>query len=202
MSDDLDHDLDIAAMEAEDNAAREVLLEGLPGIEVATPPLPELQAAVAKVRAGVASREWPYRYFIEAIPWKPGPPLDDMECYLDGLWSLMDPGRITEEEQWPLEAVAAILSLEHADWVGAVIGLVRAGPGAPASPRALLEYIDACPELDGELDPDDDDVVFFGFEAISPMWEALGIIDDDRCVTRLGLWALPRLLLEKWYVEP
>jgi hypothetical protein len=200
--DELQHDLDIAAMEAEDNDAREVLLEALPGIGDTMPPLPEFQQAVARIRAGVASNEWPYRYFIDAVPWKPGPPLDDTECYFDALWSLMDPSITMDSEEWPIDDLAYVQALEHADWVGSVIGLVRAGAGASAAPEALLTYIDACPELEGERDPDDDVVVRHAFEVLAPLWQALGITDADRRVTSLGRWALPRLLLEKWYVEP
>jgi hypothetical protein len=200
--DDLDDELDLAAMEAEDSAAREVLLEALPGIGEAIPPLPELQAAVSRIRAGVASGEWPYRYFIQAVPWEPGPPLDDTECYFDALWSLMDPVFDEDYDDWSIEELASVQALEHADWAGSVIGLVRAGAGASAAPDALLKYIDACPELEGERDPGDDVVIQQAFEVQAPLWQALGITDSDRRVTRLGLWALPRLLLEKWYVEP
>jgi hypothetical protein len=38
----------------------------------------------------------------------------------------------------PADEAAAIMTLELADWAGAVIGLVRGGPGAPADPASLV----------------------------------------------------------------
>jgi hypothetical protein len=40
------------------------------------------------------------------------------------------------------------MTLEHVDWAGATIGLVRAGAGAPADPQSLIRYIDECPDVE------------------------------------------------------
>jgi hypothetical protein len=188
----------LAAWAAEAENALEVLLEALPHVAAdALPPLADLQAAVARIRAGVASQAWPYTYFTPAAAWSPGPPHDDVQCFLDAILSTMLPNELPDDE-WSAEELAAVASLEHADWVGSFIGLVRAGPGASATPEALIQYIDDCPELDGERNPDDDIILEHAFEVLLPLWQAIGVVDDDRRVTRLGVWALPQMLLLAW----
>lgn len=195
---DLDDEAFLAAWAAADEDALEVLLEALPHVVTdAVPPLSELQAAVGAIRTGVASQTWPYTYFTAAASWTPGPPHDDLQCFLDAIVSTMlpdeDPG-----EEWSADELAVVAALEHADWVGAVVGLVRAGAGASATPEVLIRYIDECPELEGERDPDDDVVVEHAFEVLLPLWQAIGVVDDSRRITRLGVWALPQMLLLGW----
>ena len=118
-------------------------------------------------------------------------PQDDIELWLGGAGSLIspreDPGLDAEEE-------AAIVALEPADWVGAIIGVVREGVGSDASPEALVGYIDDCPEVEGVVDPDEAALVETAFELILPAWEAAGAVDQNRRLTPLGRWGLPRAL--------
>ncbi len=102
-----------------------------------------------------------------------------------------DPGLDAEEE-------AAIIALEPADWVGAIIGVVREGEGANVSPEALVGYIDDCPEVEGVVDPDEAPLVEMAFELILPGWEAAGAVDENRRLTSLGRWGLPRALAWAW----
>ena len=198
--DDHEEEAFLAAWAAADQNALDVLLDALPGINEIPVPLPELQAAVARLRAGVVSGAWPYDYFRAAANWAAAPlPHDDLECFMDALVSTMLP--VDDVEDWEPEDLAAVASLEHADWVGSVVGVVRAGPGASIDPEAVLEYIDNCPELEGDRDPDDDIVIEHAFEVLLPLWQAIGVVDDDRRVTRLGIWALPQLLIAAWSVE-
>ena len=81
-----------------------------------------------------------------------------------------------------------------ADWVGAIVGVVREGVGADASPEALVGYIDDCPEVEGVVDPDETTLVEMVFELILPAWEAAGAVDQNRRLTLLGRWGLPRAL--------
>jgi hypothetical protein len=195
---ELEEEAFLAAWAAADENALEVLLEALPHVPTdAVPPLAELQAAVARIRAGVTSQTWPYTYFTAAADWSPAPPHDDLQCFLDAVMSTMLPEEDPDEE-WSEDELAAVAALEHADWVGSVVGLVRAGPGASATPEALLRYIDECPELEGDRNPDDDIVIEHAFEVLLPLWQAIGVVDDNRRVTRLGAWALPQMLLLGW----
>jgi hypothetical protein len=196
--DDLDDEAFVAAWQAEDQNALEVLLEALPHVATdALPPLPELQAAVSRIRAGVATKSWPYTYFIVAADWLPTPPHDDLQCFLDAVVTTMLPDEDPDDE-WTPDELASVAALEHADWVGSVIGLVRAGPGSSATPEALISYIDDCPELDGQRNPDDDIVLEHAFEVLLPLWQSIGVVDDQRRITKLGMWALPQMLLLAW----
>src|SRR5215218_6531605 len=96
------------------------------------------------------------------------------------------------------ELEAAVMALELADWVGAVVGLVRGGVGANAEPAALVAAINDCPEVEGTVDPDDADLVELAFEVVLPTWEAIDAVDVDRRLTDLGAWGLPRALARAW----
>jgi hypothetical protein len=75
---------------------------------------------------------------------------------------------------------------------------VREGVGADASPEALLGYIDACPEIEGAINPDEAPLLEMAFELVLPAWEAAGAVDDSRRLTALGRWGLPRALAWAW----
>lgn len=63
-----------------------------------------------------------------------------------------------------------LLSLEIAGWLGAIIGLVRAGVGASAAPLDLAEYLDDCPEIIGPaLELDDVNFIEAAFEIALPV---------------------------------
>lgn len=94
-----------------------------------------------------------------------------------------------------------LFSVEHADWLGAFFGAVRAGPGPDASPRSLVAGIATCPEVEpapgGDLD---DDVRFLevAFSILAVPWRALGVVDREERLTALGVWTLPRALARAW----
>jgi hypothetical protein len=96
------------------------------------------------------------------------------------------------------ELEAAVMALELADWLGAVVGLVRGGVGANAEPTALVAAINNCQEVDGTVNPDDAELVELAFEMVLPTWETVGAVDADRRLTALGAWGLPRALARAW----
>jgi hypothetical protein len=123
-------------------------------------------------------------------------PEDDEE-----LWTLLAAGVVEPEGDIDLddELVAAWMSLEPADWAGAVIELVRSGLGTVASPEALIELVERCPEVEGEeLTEADEAVLLEGLEVVVTLWQVLGAVDDDGTLTPLGLWGLPRALERAW----
>ena len=95
---------------------------------------------------------------------------------------------------------ATLLTLEHADWLGAIVSVARGGPGADASPEALVEGISACPEvmLDAELDVDDEAHLETAFWIVALPGQVLGLTDRDQRLTALGAWTLPRVLARAW----
>jgi hypothetical protein len=111
---ELEEEAFLAAWAAADENALEVLLEALPHVPTdAVPPLAELQAAVARIRAGVTSQTWPYTYFTAAADWAPAPPHDDLQCFLDAMVSTMLPEAYPDDE-WTDDELAAVAALEHA----------------------------------------------------------------------------------------
>src|SRR3954451_4485070 len=106
LDDDVDEEALLAAWAQADEDALEVLLEALPRLADTSVPLPQLQAAVARIRAGVADSTWPYDYFRPAANWGAAPiPHDDFECFMDALVSTMLP--VGDVEDWEPEELAA-----------------------------------------------------------------------------------------------
>ena len=102
--------------------------------------------------------------------------------------------------------------LRPADWAGAVIGLVRSGVNAIATAGDLVRYARQCPEIMSTEEPGDEAVAYDpfaggvvddeslcrGFEAALLVWEAIGAVSEQRWLTRLGWWGLPRALARAW----
>jgi tetratricopeptide (TPR) repeat protein len=194
--DDEDEEELLAPLEATEAAAVELLGRALPELQGVEPPREELATAAQRLRTGLARGGWPYGHMLGASGWaKDDPPADDAKLWLGGAGALISP---REETSLDAEEEAAIIALDPADWLGAVIGVVREGVGADASPEALLGYIDACPEIEGTINPDEAPLLEMAFELILPAWEAAGAVDDSRRLTALGRWGLPRALAWAW----
>jgi hypothetical protein len=152
-------------------------------------------AVCRRLRAGLGRHDPAVETIRRAAALDPPLPADDAELWLaaaGALIAMRNPSGLDPELE------AAVMALELADWVGAVVGLVRGGAGANAEPAALVAAINECPEVDGTVDPDDADLVELAFEAVLPTWEAVGAVDGDRRLTALGAWGLPRALVRAW----
>jgi hypothetical protein len=195
---DEDDDELIQQWEEAERECIEVLQEALPDVRAATPPEPALRQAAARIRQGVGQGEYPYLQLAAGAGWGEDLPADDRELWLGTTGAFaslrMESGLDTETE-------ARLVSLELVDWVGAVIGLVRAGVGAVADPEDLVRYIDECPEIDGETDPDDALHVETAFYTIIAGWRATGALDSKDRLTPLGWWGLPRALGWAWQTD-
>jgi hypothetical protein len=91
----------------------------------------------------------------------------------------------------------ALRGIEWADWLGAVIPLVRSGPGADAEPMQLVRNINRCPEVTTTVPKRDMQAVADVFAHTLHAWELTGVVEDGR-LTTLGAWLLPRALLAAW----
>lgn len=181
-----------------DEAEREavsILRAALAGMVGAGPPERELAEVAVGIRAGVAGRRWPFRYLAGAAGWAGAPPVDDRRCCVEAAGALI---AMRDESGMGAEEESAIMALELGDWLGAVIGVVRAGPGAPADDHDLIGYINRCPEIEGEVDPEDQVLIESAFDTVVHGWAAAGVVDENRRLTRLGTWALPRALAWAW----
>jgi hypothetical protein len=117
---------------------------------------------------------------------------DHLPAGVPGLWLGSAGGLISAREETGLdsEEESTIMALEHADWLGAVVGLIRTGVRASAEPESLVRYIDACPEVDGTVDPDEASLKT-AFELVVPAWEAAGAVDETVASPRSGGGACP-----------
>jgi hypothetical protein len=196
LADDFDLDAELASWEEAEAASWEVVAGAIKGIERPLP-VAELAAAAARLRAEAAEPYWPYDVLLAASGMAPDDlPSDDEQLWLDLASAVVSP---REETTLDTEIEAAWLTLELADWAGAVIGLVRGGIGYAAEPEDLIRLIEICPEIDvDESDPDDNIILAMGFETVVMLWEALGALDADRRLTALGLWGIPESLRLAW----
>ena len=195
-SEDLDDEEFLEAWDKAEAGAVDLLRKALARLIDEDPPRGALAAAAERIRGGMTERAWPYDHMRRAAGFGVKKlPKSNLELWLGAAGGLIS---MREESGLDTEAEASIMALEHADWLGAILGLVRAGVGASAEPEALVEYIDECPEVEGEVDPDEALLVEGAFELVVPAWEAAGAIDSDRRLTALGRWGLPRALAWAW----
>lgn len=155
---DLDEDLEefLAAWDESDREATEILCTALNHVRGQPPPREALAAAAAALRDGLRERHHPFGWIRSAADLDSGPlPDDDAElvvrCAAATISPLHETGLDPEEE-------ASLISLERADWLGAIVSVVRAGLSADASPETLAASIRTCPEVEmgPDVDPDDD----------------------------------------------
>jgi hypothetical protein len=202
-------DLSLAWDAAERYAIR-LLREALPEAQAAPVPVEELSAQAARFRS--AARKWPYKQLARAA-WGQRPrkrsPADDTDLWLDAAGIMATTQRHIGAGSPLLEPVTL---LRPADWAGAVIGLVRSGVNTIATAGDLVRYSRQCPEIMSTEEPGDEAVAYDpfaggavgdeslgrGFEAALLCWEAIGAVSDQRWLTRLGWWGLPRALARAW----
>jgi hypothetical protein len=181
-----------------DRRAAELLCEALSDRRGQPPPGAALGLAAAAVRARLAQAGDPFAWIrgVSGLQDEPAPG-DDAELLIRCAAGTISPQQDAELE---LEQAALLVSLERPDWLGAVVGVVRAGAGADASPEGLVAALRDCPEVADQSDLDDDAEasVQTAFSIVSAPWEALELIDADEQLTALGEWVLPRALARAW----
>jgi hypothetical protein len=199
--DDLDPDeLDdfIAAWDEVDREAVELLCAALAAHRGLPPSAVELSAAAARLREEIDADLFPLGWVHRAAALERETlPEDDAELVLRCAAATISP---REETGLGIEEEAALLSLEHADWLAAVIVTVREGAGCEASGEALADAVNHCPEvpLEADLDLDEELHLEAAFSTAVLAWLALGLVDHDERLTPLGAWALPRALAQAW----
>ena len=182
-------EVDRSAVEYLNEAMRAIGWESLPG--------PDLESMAAALREGAASGARDYQYFVAALGGVEALPTSDRELWVAAAASTMSP---SDDPGDSVESEAAVAALQHVDWLGLVLGLVRRGVGAIPDAADVLDDIEALEDVDGEVEDPDGTIAVLeqAIEVLAPRWEALGILDDDRGLTRLGRWGLPVALREFW----
>ena len=197
---DLDEDLEafLAAWDEADRDAAALLCSALDHRRGQPAPGGALASVAGDVRDGLRGRHHPFAWIRSAAGLEEEPfPDSDVELVLRCAAATISP---REETGLDPEEEAILLSLEHAVWLGAIVSVVREGPGGDASPAALVEGIRACPEveLEADLDLDDEADLETAFSILALPWHVLGVTDRDERLTALGAWILPRALARAW----
>jgi hypothetical protein len=158
---------------------------------------PALAAVADQLRAGLAGGGYPFDWVSRAAGFGENPPSGDAELVLRTVAATISPAEDTGLDP---EEAASIGTMEHADWLGAVISSLCAGPGSTATPAALTHGIETCPEVEveGGIDPDEVPLIEHGFELSTFPWSLFGVLDEDRRLTEAGAWILPRALARAW----
>jgi len=115
-------------------------------------------------------------------------------------------------------AIAALCAIDHYDWLAVITALAVGGPGTSASAADLAGYVrdydpDGAERSEDDEDEDQDDYDLddldedgefdeLGMEGlflpVTSLWQVLGAIDDDDCLTPLGWWGLPEAMRRVW----
>jgi hypothetical protein len=220
VSDEEDEEFLTAWDDAEADAC-EILRDLLAELDPRPCPQADLAAVCARLREELRGGAWPYDLLAAAGGLEPGRlPSDDGELWLSLAAGVVEcRGEPPERSAYDIESYAAWFALDHAAWIGAVVALVRAGPGAPADADTLahlaatfdFEELDGPdgademwpeePWLDADLDDagyDDELPLQVGFHTVELLWGLLGAVDGDARLTELGWWGLPEGLLHAW----
>lgn len=91
----------------------------------------------------------------------------------------------------------AVGFLEWADWLGALIGLVRAGPETTVTPSSLVDLINRCPEVSSSIPKADRGYVEFAFSVVLDVWGQAGVVADGQLTTD-GYRALYPAVVQAW----
>jgi hypothetical protein len=192
--DSIDDDELVESLDEEDGRAVALLREALP--ELGGLPEPAaLRHAAIDLRRRLLSRDPLLRPVAQANGWSRRLPRDDRQLWIEAAGALIaiknDPGLSAEEQ-------SLLMTLDHADLLGAVVGAVRAGARSHAGPRHLVSHIDSCPEVEGEVDEDDRSLIEAAFDLLVPVWQVVGALDAEQRLTELGVWGLPKALAWAW----
>jgi hypothetical protein len=148
----------------------------------------------------------------EEIPDPPARDADDDAYARELLERTLGPRRDVSSP--PVEAVAALVApssmapltpaqrdavfvLEWADWLGAVLGLVRAGEGAPVDGPSMVDHVNRCPEVTTTIPKADRPRIEWAFAILTEPWTELGLVLDGR-LTAQGVDVLPAALDLAW----
>ena len=115
-------------------------------------------------------------------------PVDDDDEWLTELAETISPSE--EPDEGEIEAVSAVMALQHADWLGLALGVLRRGPGIALDPELVQADIEGLEEVDGEIgDPDGHlGVLEMALPHLCPLWQELGVLDERMGVTERGVW--------------
>lgn len=117
---------------------------------------------------------------------------------LDAIAETISPS--DEPAEHEIEAVSAVMALQHADWLGLALGIARRGAGSLIDPAQVQVDIENLEDVEGEIeDPDGHlDLLETALMHLAPRWQDEAVLDEEQRVTEWGAWAIPRALYRTW----
>ncbi|MGH3902062.1 MAG: hypothetical protein ACRDTA_28185 [Pseudonocardiaceae bacterium] len=185
--DEADEDF-VAEWDAAEEAASEELQELLAALGERPRPDAELKAACRVLRSALQRGGRTAELLAAGGGLDPSNlQSDDVELWLSLAAGVVNP--VDEPPESALDDELSMMALDHEEWLEAIAGLARGGPGTPASAEDLAEFV---------ADDDDVDVLAGWFTTVVELWQMLGAVDDFERLTPLGWWGLPEALLQAW----
>lgn len=92
----------------------------------------------------------------------------------------------------------ALLWLEWADWLGAGIGLFRAGEQTEVDGAILVDFVNRCPEVSSSIDKADRDYAEWAFAVALDLLQDQGVITDDHRLSAAGYTSVRHGLAAAW----
>lgn len=137
-------------------------------------------------------------YLAERVPGATDALSGSEERWVKELAETISPSDVREEDE--IEAVSAVMALEHADWLGLALGAVRRGPGTALDPEQVQTDVETLEDIEGEIeDPEGHLAVLeMALLHLSPQWQDHGVLDQEDRLTERGVWGLPRALHRIW----
>lgn len=140
-------------------------------------------------------------YLAERVPGVREVLADDDVRWVDALAGTISPREEPTEHE--IESMSAVMALQHADWLGLALGVVRRGPGHALDPELVQADIERLEDVEDEIeDPEGHlNLLDMALLHLTPRWQDLGVLDDDQRLTERGTWGLPRALHRTWNDE-
>lgn len=137
-------------------------------------------------------------YLAQRVPTVLDSLAEDDARWLDQLAETISPSEAPPEHD--VEAVSAVMALQHADWLGLALGVVRRGPGDVLDPEGVQADIDQLDDIEGEIEDRQGHlaVLRMALLHLTPLWQDLGVLDVDDRLTERGVWGLPKALHRTW----
>jgi len=111
-----------------------------------------------------------------------------------GIWAGLIRG---DGGELPARERDALLWLEWADWLGAGIGILRAGPGAVVTGSALVDYVNRCPEVSSTIEKGDREYAEWAFSVALDVLEDAGALTEG-VIGERGVTAVGAAMLAAW----